>query len=94
MSNVLTPLAEIFVQQKWKDGFAAPCFNYYPMIKVDGKLVPGPVPLEPWDLHKQINDKMEDAVQAADDKDKFKLEKIKRYIYENIRPPIKIVPVH
>lgn len=95
MSNVLTPLAEIFVQQKWKDGFAAPCFNYYPMIKVDGDLVPSPVPLEPGDLHKQINDRMEDAVNAAtDDKEKFQLEKIKRYIYENIEPPPELAPVH
>lgn len=86
MSNVLTPLAEIFVQHKWKDGFAAPCFNYYPMITVDKKLVPSPIPLEPEELHKKLNEEMDAAVNAAAGDEKFKLKKIKCYIYENIKP--------
>ena len=87
MSNVLTPLAEILVQQEWKDGFAAPCFNYYAMTEVEGNLISSPVPLEPEDLHKQLSNRMEAAVNAAtDDQKKFKLEGIKRYIDENIKP--------
>jgi len=89
MNNVLTPLAEILVQQEWKNGVAAPCFNYYAMIgEVDGNLISSPVPLAPKDLHKQLGNRMKDAAKAATvEVQKSTLERIDRYIDENIKPP-------
>ena len=89
MSNVLTPLAEILVQQgRNGDGVAAPCFNYYPMTsKADGEdLIPCPV-LAPKELHKQLSNKIKAALYAATAvQEKSTLERIRLYIDENIKP--------
>lgn len=90
MSNVLTPLAEIFVKQPWKGGVAAPCFNYYAITgDVGGVLTPSPVPLTPTVLHKQLSNRMKDVVNAATTavQQKPTLERISGYIDEHIKPP-------
>lgn len=66
MRRVLTPLAEILVQQPWEDGVAAPCFNYYAMTgSVGTVLVPSLVPLTPGALYTQLKYRVQDALAAA-----------------------------
>jgi len=93
MSNVLTPLAEILVQQDWNgNGVAAPCFNYYAMTgTVDATdLTSSPAPLAPKELHKQLSNRMKAAANAATMAaavhQKSTLERIGLYIDENIKP--------
>ena len=89
MNNVLTPLAEILLQQDWGNGVAAPCFNYYAMTGEVGKaqLTFSLVPLTPEELHEQLGNRMKDAANAAsDDEEKVTLERIERYIDNNIDP--------
>lgn len=88
MSSVLTPLAEILIKQPWNSGVAAPCFNYYAMIgDVGGPLAPSPIPLPPGLLHRQLSNRLKDAANATSDpQQKFTLERIDRYVNENVKP--------
>lgn len=64
MTNVLTPLAEVLVQQTFKDGCAAPCFDYYPMHDSVAKS-----PLGPRELHRALANEIDWAIQYAADDD-------------------------
>jgi len=92
MSNVLTPLAEILVQQKLGDhNVAAPCFNYYALTTAaDGGLVPSPRPLRPKLLHRELKLRMREVIRAAPyatpEPQRLGLDKIEHYIGENLCP--------
>ncbi|KIL59195.1 hypothetical protein M378DRAFT_14985 [Amanita muscaria Koide BX008] len=60
MSSVLTPLAELLIQQEFKDGCAAPCFDYYPMQDSVARN-----PLVPVELHKALAREVEAAATVA-----------------------------
>ena len=92
MSNVLTPLAEILVQQKLGgDNVAAPCFNYYALTTAaDGSLVPSPRPLRPKYLYRELKLRVREAIRAAPDAipehQRHRLKTIEHYIGDNLRP--------
>ena len=92
MSNVLTPLAELLVQQKLGgDNVAAPCFNYYALITAaDGSLVPSPRPLKPKYLYRELKLRVREAICAAPDAipehQRLRLKTIEHYIGDNLRP--------
>ncbi len=87
MSNVLTPLAEILVQQPLKDRVAAPCFNYYAMTTGENSLIPSPVPLAPSVLHTELTNRITEAATAATvNEQKFTLQKMASYVSKNLKP--------
>lgn len=92
MSNLLTPLAEILVQQKLGgENVAAPCFNYYALTTAaDGSLVPSPRPLRPKYLYRELRLRVREAICAvpedALEQQRVRLKTIEHYVGENLRP--------
>jgi hypothetical protein len=59
--KVLTPIADLLVQQPWGEGTAAPCFNMYPPQEDKA----GSVSPQPVDLHKKLIQEAEEASKAC-----------------------------
>jgi hypothetical protein len=87
MTHVLTPIANILVQQKLSGGgsgaVAAPCFNYFP-LKANGEPED---PLEPVKLHKALVDAVSSARDVSPDNEvRVSLTHKWDYIKTKIRP--------